>query len=40
MCCYGLNYMITYTAAVPFHNNDIFMKQCNIKDIIIGLKKK
>lgn len=38
MCCYGLNYMITYMAAVPFDNN-IFMKQCNITGIIIGLNK-
>lgn len=38
VCSYGFDDYI-YMAAVPFNNNDIFMKQLNSIAIIIGLNK-
>lgn len=38
MCSYGFDDYI-YMAAVPFNNNDIFMKQLNSIAIIIGQNK-
>lgn len=37
--CAAMDLMITYMAAVPFNNNNIFMKLLNSIAIIIGLNK-